>query len=172
MANPELNQLVEQLSKAFDQCLDNALSDPMTRATEDKGTSDITCLKSTILDLEYQLNGIRLECMQDKSLSVTESITLLKRDIDIKQTTIEKYMDQMNNWMKILPKLEQKSLDILNAPSVTTTVTATTDTATSTKESDGNADATSSSLNRTTQDIEHIGGDDDDDDEDVEFEEV
>ncbi|CAO3597353.1 unnamed protein product [Absidia cylindrospora] len=165
MANPDLNQLVEQLPKTFDQCLDNALSDPMTRTTEEKGTSDITCLKFTILDLEHQLKDIRLQCMQDKTLSVTQSITLLKRDIDIKQTTIEKYTEQMNNWMKILPELEQKSLGILNAPSTTT--------ATSTTEFDGNAD-TNSSLNRPTQVIEHIGGDDagDDDDEDFEFEEV
>ncbi|KAI8336677.1 hypothetical protein BC941DRAFT_427771 [Chlamydoabsidia padenii] len=168
----DLNQLVDQLSKSFEQCLDSSLSGPAI-SKEEKASTDIATLKSTIIELEQQLKTIRLQSMKNKNLSLAESISLLKRDIDIKQGTIDKYMGQLDTWMKLLPELQQKSLDVLNAPSTVTvsdSVMGNNSVSSATMETDHQ-------INTTDPDNSHINDitndeDDDDDDEDIEFEEV
>ncbi|CAO3611716.1 unnamed protein product [Cunninghamella echinulata] len=167
METLNLNQLVNQLTKTFDQCLENAISEATTNTTtittsttnttapnDSKSTKDIVLLKSTLLELEYQLKDIKLETMQDKQLSVTESIKLLKRDIDIKQATIDKYSTLLDNWMKILPELEQSSKQILNNSS----------THVDQIQEQGNAGI--------ENEQENNNNDEDEDDDDVEFEEI
>ncbi|KAI9301311.1 hypothetical protein BJ944DRAFT_291039 [Cunninghamella echinulata] len=164
METLDLNQLVDQLSKTFDQCLENAISEATANTTtassnDSKGTKDIVLLKSTLLELEYQLKDIKLETMQDKQLSVTESITLLKRDIDIKQATIDKYSTLLDNWMKILPELEQNSKQILNnSPTNADQI-----------QEQGNTGIENEQENNNNNSNE---AEEDDDDDDVEFEEI
>lgn len=87
----------------------------------------------------------------------------MKRDIDIKQATINKYVSQLDKWMLVLPELQQKSLGVLNAPS-TVRGPGTQ------PESTSVAMDTDQPHNGNTTNINH--DDEDDDDEDIEFEEV
>ncbi|CAO3621681.1 unnamed protein product [Cunninghamella blakesleeana] len=142
---------------------ENAISDNNNNNNTDdtKGTKDIVLLKTTLLELEYQLKDIKLEAMQDKKLSLTESIELLKRDIDIKQATIDKYSGLLDNWMKVLPELEQKSKTLLNKTPPNIELP---------DNQENNNDDTKKDENNNNMKVDDV--DDDDDDDDVEFEEI
>ncbi|KAL7321220.1 hypothetical protein PS15m_001013 [Mucor circinelloides] len=155
-----LTGITDELSKSFDACLETILADPQQKE-EDAESLDtqLAALKSSFLKIENQLRDIRLKALSSKELSVTESNKLLRRDIDIKKSTIDKYVTKIENWEKELPILKENSEKAValrtDGHDFDSDVVLPEDTATTAEAAsanDGNAD--------------------DDEDDDVEFEQV
>ncbi|CEP19030.1 hypothetical protein [Parasitella parasitica] len=160
-----LTELSNELSKSFDACLESILSDPQQKEQEEETNggldAQLATLKSSFLEIENQLKEIRLKALGSKELSVTESNKLLKRDIDIKKSTIAKYATKIETWEKELPVLKENSEKAValrtdgtdfDSDIVVVPETITTDPETTAKD--------------------NHAADDNDEDEDVEFEEV
>ncbi|KAG0194774.1 hypothetical protein DFQ28_006623 [Apophysomyces sp. BC1034] len=122
--------LVQQLSTAFDNSLEDILADAQTSEDEEtKGTASyVAALKMCMLELERNIGDIRRRTMINDELAVSgvlesknnlnrtnfsscakKSIDQLKRDIAIKKETITKYNEQLNRWSKDLLLLEEES---------------------------------------------------------------
>ncbi|KAG0175614.1 hypothetical protein DFQ30_003364 [Apophysomyces sp. BC1015] len=103
--------LVQQLSTAFDNSLEDILADAQTSEDEEtKGTASyVAALKMCMLELERNIGDIRRRTMINDELAVSGSIDQLKRDIAIKKETITKYNEQLNRWSKDLLLLEEES---------------------------------------------------------------
>ncbi|KAI9490993.1 hypothetical protein BDB00DRAFT_874837 [Zychaea mexicana] len=125
-----------------------------------KVDAQVVELKSTVLNLERNFKEIRLQALGDRKLAVQESVELLKRDIEVKKATIEKYASKLEQWDQELPALEAKSREVLKHR---------------TDGKDFNEPAKHEYLERKKRQQQEDGDDDDDDDdedEDAEFEEV
>ncbi|KAL9557707.1 hypothetical protein MBANPS3_001254 [Mucor bainieri] len=164
MHTMSLTKLTNDLSKSFDACLETILTDPQQKEGDAENTQ-LAALKSSFLQIENQLRDIRLKALQSKELSVTESNKLLKRDIEIKKSTIDKYVSKIENWERELPILKENSERAValrtDGHDFDSDIVLPEETTTSTTE----AAATAAASNDNA-------ADEDDDDEDVEFEEV
>ncbi|KAI8641709.1 hypothetical protein BD408DRAFT_417791 [Parasitella parasitica] len=158
-----LTDLTDALSKSFDACLESILADPQQKEEEEGDTNggldaQLVVLKSSFLEIENQLRDIRLRALGSKELSVIESNRLLKRDIDIKKSTIAKYVTKIEGWEKEVPVLKENSKKAVSL------------------RTDGTDFDSDIVVPETTTDLETTGrdntADDNDEDEDVEFEEV
>ncbi|KAI9263278.1 hypothetical protein BDA99DRAFT_63366 [Phascolomyces articulosus] len=112
-----LTQLVDGLSKQLHNCLEKILVDPSQSRDEvdDSKSLDgqLLELKATVLNLERNFKEIRLQALSDRKLAVQESVELLKRDIELKKSTIKKYSSKLEQWDQALPILEEKSRQVL-----------------------------------------------------------
>ncbi|OAD80067.1 hypothetical protein PHYBLDRAFT_140079 [Phycomyces blakesleeanus NRRL 1555(-)] len=118
-----LSELVKQLSTQFDECLETILDDSQTKSEQNFGQKSeslidgldacITPLKTTIQDLKHGFGDFRFKALGDRDLDLTESIALLRRDIEIKQQVIASYSKQIEDWTIVLPALEKKSKQIV-----------------------------------------------------------
>ncbi|KAI8061712.1 hypothetical protein BC940DRAFT_322524 [Gongronella butleri] len=150
----------------------------------DQDKADVSALKQCFIDLQYQLKSISLATVERKPLSVKESIAALEKDIEIKQQTISKYEDKLEAWMKLLPELESRSREMLNA---THTSLPSPPTQTASPSKQGTQRASESHQGpleeQPTGSSEHAApapqendendeNDDDDEDEDMEFVDV
>ncbi|KAI8375945.1 uncharacterized protein BYT42DRAFT_614739 [Radiomyces spectabilis] len=148
-----LPETVVQIGKAFDTCLESLLVEPqLKKDDQEELTEHVKQLKSLMLDVEKQIKDIRLRAMGNEQLSLSESVTLLKRDIAIKKEAVSKYSEKLDIWSEMLPALKNKSLEILRS------------------RADGNdtAEPAAASAHPASSAME----DDEDDDDDVEFEEI
>ncbi|ORX55600.1 hypothetical protein DM01DRAFT_1382741 [Hesseltinella vesiculosa] len=162
----DLNELVDKLSSTFDKCLGNALSDT---SKEEKDKLDVTILKQCFIDLQYQLKSISLASIQQKPLSVKESIAALEKDIAIKQQTIEKYNGKIEHWLTVLPELERQSRQVLNTNQLPPPPTPPTS---SPAPPAAAADLPPRDSATPVEATSHLNHEDDDDDDDMEFEDV
>ncbi|KAI8147988.1 hypothetical protein BJV82DRAFT_653923 [Fennellomyces sp. T-0311] len=149
----DLTQLVDGLSRQLYECFEKILADQTRDDQEESQTLDtqLVNLKSTVLDLERNLKQIRLDALGNRQLAAEESVELLKKDIELKKSTIEKYAKQLDQWNQELPVLEEKSRQVLK------------------HRTDGR-DFDEAVPNKFLQKKKQE--EDDDDDEDAEFEEV
>ncbi|CAO3634369.1 unnamed protein product [Mucor fragilis] len=160
-----LTELTNELSKSFDACLESILADPQQKEDDAESLdTQLAALKSSFLQIENQLRDIRLKALGSKELSVTESNKLLKRDIEIKKSTIDKYVTKIENWEKELPILKENSEKAValrtDGHDFDSDIVLPEETTTATEA------AASASHDNADED------DEDDEDEDVEFEEV
>lgn len=109
----DLVALTEQLSSTFDGCLEFILSDAQQQQQKEENNegleAQLATLKASFFEIESQLKSIRLKALSDKEESVKETNGQLKRDIDIKKKTIDKYLTQLNKWEDELPALIDNS---------------------------------------------------------------
>ncbi|OAD01270.1 hypothetical protein MUCCIDRAFT_112706 [Mucor lusitanicus CBS 277.49] len=158
-----LTELTNELTKSFDACLETILADPQQKEDDAESLdTQLAALKSSFLQIENQLRDIRLKALGSKELSVTESNKLLKRDIEIKKSTIAKYVTKIENWEKELPVLKENSE---KAVALRTDGHDFDSDIVLPEESTTATEAASASANNEN-------ADEDDEDEDVEFEEV
>ncbi|KAL0145848.1 hypothetical protein V8B55DRAFT_1465736, partial [Mucor lusitanicus] len=163
MHTMSLTELTNELTKSFDACLETILADPQQKEDDAESLdTQLAALKSSFLQIENQLRDIRLKALGSKELSVTESNKLLKRDIEIKKSTIAKYVTKIENWEKELPVLKENSE---KAVALRTDGHDFDSDIVLPEESTTATEAASASANNEN-------ADEDDEDEDVEFEEV
>ncbi|KAI8970851.1 hypothetical protein BDB01DRAFT_528237 [Pilobolus umbonatus] len=187
MERMSLSELVNQLSKSFDECLENILTDPQQKEETNKVNkwtigleTSMSSLKASFLEIESKLMSIRLEALEDKQLSLEESNKLLKRDIDIKKDTIKKYVTKLDEWSEALPILITNSKDALKVRTdgydfdSDITLPNEQDVTTLNSESNMAYDTVQSTEGTvyTQPTVETMNSDDDEDDDDIEFEEV
>ncbi|CDH60511.1 predicted protein [Lichtheimia corymbifera JMRC:FSU:9682] len=112
----DLNELVNQLSSQVHGCLERILIEPQ-QPKQDEGSKSLETytddLKATAMALERQLKDVRLRSLGDRKLAVNESISLLKRDIELKQNAIDKYASKLDQWSNDLPVLVAKSKQVV-----------------------------------------------------------
>ncbi|KAI7875655.1 hypothetical protein K492DRAFT_210809 [Lichtheimia hyalospora FSU 10163] len=112
----DLNELVNQLSSQVHGCLERILAEPQQSKQDEVPKSLETYtddLKTTAMALERQLKDIRLRSLGDRKLAVKESISLLKRDIELKQNAVDKYASKLDQWSNDLPVLVAKSKQVV-----------------------------------------------------------
>ncbi|CDS12818.1 hypothetical protein LRAMOSA05002 [Lichtheimia ramosa] len=112
----DLNDLVNQLSSQVHGCLERILAEPQQPKQDEVPKSLETYtddLKATAMALERQLKDVRLRSLGDRKLAVKESISLLKRDIELKQNAVDKYASKLDQWSKDLPVLVAKSKQVV-----------------------------------------------------------
>lgn len=69
-------------------------------------------MKIITTSMEEKLEQVRLSTLQDKEITLEQSVASLKRDIVIKTNTIEKYTKQLQQWSKELQELEDRGRSI------------------------------------------------------------
>ncbi|KAG2206167.1 hypothetical protein INT46_007162 [Mucor plumbeus] len=178
-----LTELTNELSRSFDACLETILAEPQQREEDTEGLdAQLATLKSSFLQIEDQLRDIRLKALGSKELSITESNKLLKRDIEIKKSTIDKYVTKLENWEKELPVLKENSEKAVSlrkdgndfdSDIVLPEASTNENVDSQIEDADANKEVESTN-NAPAGGNDNDGDDDDDDDEDddVEFEEV
>jgi len=108
-----LSKLADRYSTEFSECLSTVLPDAPGKINDSQTiekdiTRHINTMKATTRSIEESLQDIRLETLNDKEIALEKSVALLRRDISVKKSTIDKYTQQLQQWSKELQELEDR----------------------------------------------------------------
>ncbi|KAG2186284.1 hypothetical protein INT43_002722 [Umbelopsis isabellina] len=116
-AEQNLLALIDSYASEFAACLGTILPDTPGKIKDSPTIHTdlkkyVESMTSITTSMEEKLEQVRLSTLQDKEITLEQSVASLKRDIVIKTNTIEKYTKQLQQWSKELQELEDRGRSV------------------------------------------------------------
>ncbi|KAJ2962271.1 hypothetical protein NQZ79_g2441 [Umbelopsis isabellina] len=116
-AERKLDALLDSYASEFTACLGTILPDTPGKIKDSPTIHTdikihVDSMKTITTSMEEKLEQFRLTTLQDKEITLEQSVASLKRDIVIKTDTIEKYTKQLQQWSKELQELEDRGRSV------------------------------------------------------------